>query len=80
VIVAPRFSKFFPNFSGYTKRRKNMESFADYFKKSINEHFETYSHDYARQSFLLVLILFWHILPVPKEFLKLYAEILRTSS
>jgi len=48
VIVAPRFSKLFPNFSGYTKLRKNMESFADYFKKSINEHFETYSPDYAR--------------------------------
>jgi len=48
VVIAPTFAKLFPNFSGYTKLRKTLESFADYFKKSINEHFETYSPDSAR--------------------------------
>jgi hypothetical protein len=48
LMFAPWLAKIIPEWSGYNRTRKVMDSFTDYFKKPVKEHITTYSDDFQR--------------------------------
>jgi hypothetical protein len=48
LLFAPILAKIFPIWSGYTKIRKSIDEFAEFFKTPIEEHKKTLDENYDR--------------------------------